>query len=109
MAGVPRNKKSQCRQLADMLAAYGSGILPAHADLTYADWVGLWLNLERVRKRQAIAVAEGTVAGSSANGLDSSWADALALVDEVVEMLHHDINAARATARVRSKLGMPRG
>lgn len=91
-----------------MLAAYGSGILPPDS-LSYSTWVGLWLNLDRVRKRQAIAVAEGTVAGSSANGLDSSWADALALVDEVVEMLHHDINAARATARARSKMGMPRG
>lgn len=92
-----------------MLAAYGSGILPP-GSLSYSDWVGLWLNLDRVRKRQAISVAEGTVAGSSAAGLDISWADALATVDEMVSVLHHDINAARATARIQAKLsGSHRG
>lgn len=91
--------------MSDLLAAYGSGLL-GRREVGYADWVGLWLNLDRVRKQGAIAIAEGLVAGQSLEGLDISWADALARVDELVEHLHYEINAARSTARVRAKLGM---
>lgn len=91
-----------------MLAAYGSGILLSES-LSYSDWVGLWLNLDRVHKRHAVSVAEGTVAGQSSRGLEVQWADALAMVEEVVEYLHYEINAGRATARARARLGMGEG
>lgn len=91
-----------------MLAAYGSGILPA-GSLCYSDWVGLWLNLDRIHKRHAISVAEGSVASQSTRSLDVQWADALAMVEEVVEHLHYEINAGRATARARARLGMGEG
>jgi len=107
VGGVDAGKKRQGRQLSDMLAAYGSGILAGRPPLTYEDWVGLWLNLDRVQRRQAVAVAEGTVAASSPRDLEFSWADAVALLEESAEDLHYRINAERSTARVRAKLGFP--
>lgn len=90
-----------------MLATYGGAILAGRPPLGYADWVGLALNLERVQRREAAAVAEGTAVGSSARDLDASWADALALLPEQVDLLHFRINAERQSARVRAKLNFP--
>lgn len=100
-------KKSAGRQLADMLAAYGAGILSGHPALGYADWVSLWLNVPRINQQRAVAVAEGLGVAHSDSDLDPSWADAIAGVEEQLEFLHYIINAERQTARVRAKLGFP--
>lgn len=90
-----------------MLAAFGSGILQGRALLTYADWVALWLNLQRVRRQRALAVTEGTAVANSSGSLDEGWADALAGIEEEAEYLHYWLNAERATARARARLGFP--
>lgn len=92
-----------------MLAAYGSGILAGRPPLTYTDWVSLWLNVPRVRKQHAVAVAEGQNAASSNRDLDPGWADAIAGVEEEWEFLHYIINAERKTARALLKHGFPVG
>jgi hypothetical protein len=104
---VDGSKKSAGRQLADLLAAYGAGLLQGRPLLDYGDWVGLWLNLPRIRRQRAASVVEGTAAAYSPSPLDVGWADALAGTEEEVEYLHYWINAERATARTRAKLGFP--
>lgn len=89
-----------------MLAAYGMAVLCGRT-LDYTQWVGLYLNLPRQRIRLASAVAEGVVAGSSPRDLGEEWADAIALLEESVELLHYQINAERSTARVRARMGFP--
>ena len=101
------NKKSAGRQLADMLAAYGAGILTGQPALTYTDWVSLWLNVPRIHRQRAAVVVEGLGAAHSRSDLDPSWADAIANVEERFEFLHYIINAERQTARVRRKLDYP--
>lgn len=89
-----------------MLAAYGEAAL-CGKPLTDEQWIGLYLNLPRQRVRLASAVAEGVVAGSSPQSLGEEWADAVALLEESVDLLHYQINADRQTARVRARLGFP--
>lgn len=91
-----------------MLTTYGSGLLVGRQPLGYADWVGLFLNLDRLQRRQAVAVAEGMVTGSGTSDLDSSWADAVAQWPEEVPPIHFGINAERQSARIRARLGFPR-
>jgi hypothetical protein len=104
---VARRKKSAGRQLADLLAAYGGVILQGRPPLSFEQVMGLWLNLPRVRRQKAAAHAEGSVAAGGLQSLDEGWADALAGTPEETEFLHYLLNAERATARVRQKLGFP--
>lgn len=67
--------------------------------------VGLWLNLPRIRRQRAAATTEGVAAALAPVSLDVGWADALAGHEQEVEYLHYWLNAERATARARARLG----
>lgn len=93
-----------------MLAAYGGGICAAFGiEMGYEQWVWLWLNLDRVQRRKAIPVAEGTAAAGTTADLDWTWADAMASLPESAEDLHFRINAERQTIRAKIRRGFPIG
>ncbi len=87
-----------------MLAAYGDCALRGRT-LSYAEWYGLWLNLDRVHDRQAAILCAGVAAGMGDNRLPENWFDALARFEPQAGPAAYAANAARMLARVRAKRG----
>ena len=88
-----------------MLSVYGAAVMPAGRSLDYAGWVGLHLNLPRVRLQHATALAQAMGAAGSNEPLSRDWADAVAPDPALVDEVLYQANAARQDARVKSKLG----
>lgn len=74
-------------------------------ELPYEQFVGLWLNIPRVRYQSASMVLVGGVAASNNEPLDSIWADGLAMFKSQIEGVMYDINEQRAIAKAFSKVG----
>jgi hypothetical protein len=87
-----------------MLAVYGSAVLQGEP-LDYAGWVGLYLNLGRIRLRQAQALTQAL--GAAQGNVDPTWewADALATSPELVDEILYQMASARSEARAKAKIG----
>jgi hypothetical protein len=81
-----------------------AALRPGH-ELTYADMVGLELNLPRVRLTQALALAQALSVANSNEPLTRDWADALSSSPDAVDDLLFQMNSARADAKARAKHG----
>lgn len=92
-------KKEACRELSNVLSTYH---LPLGA-LSYADYVGLVLNLDRVWLIGAINAARGTALASGTDDLDRVWADALAVDPAEVDEILFQANKARMEARIAAR------
>ena len=86
--------------MADFCAAYG---YPANVPFTYREFVQLYLNVDRVRRQQAIAYSLGQQIAMSDDPLEEDWADAVAMDPvEAAEMIYQ-CNVARAESRSRRR------
>lgn len=103
VAGFFRATRRQYRTLSDLIAAYGSGFLAGQA-ISYECYVGLWLNLERIRTAQAAAVAAGMAIARSNRAPDRSFYEATALTEEEAKPAHRDAKFAAMEARATAKL-----
>jgi hypothetical protein len=99
---VDAKKKQEARELADFLATYH--VLPG-GGLTYEQFVGLYLNIHRVRFQRAAEVAYGYSAASSPRDLGPEWGDALGRDESEGDRIVDEANAARAVARAKAKIG----
>lgn len=88
--------KKKTRELADTLSAY-PGLSVGAVD--FPTWFGLWLNLERVRLAQAVAVARGVGLASSGEPVDAAFCDAVTLTAAEADEMKFQSDAARARAR----------
>lgn len=72
---------------------------------SYEHFVGLVLNLPRVRAQQAVAAFEGAAYARGDAPLPFAFFDALADSEEQAEEMQFEANAARAMSRARQKAG----
>ena len=86
--------------MADFCAAYG---YPAHKPLTYREFVQLYLNVERVRMQQAIAVSLGQQMAVSDEPVDLVWGDAVAMDPVEAAEIVFQANVQRMEARARRR------
>lgn len=91
--------KKNTRELADLLSAFGDAVLGGRV-LGYADVVGLWLNLGRVRLQLADAFARGMATVQSPDDLPREVYDAVEPVAERVDEAMFEGNAIRMESRV---------
>jgi len=84
-----------------MLSAY-PGLTPA--GLSYESYVALWLNLDRVRLRQAWALASALEIAHGSASLPRAYIDALCPAAELTDAATYRINAERAEQRVLGRL-----
>ena len=89
------------RETADMVAAYGSDVLK----LPPLVYVRLWLNLPRVQKRQAMAVAAGFGIGATNDRVDRSFFEAVCTTRAEAEDAEFECNEARAFQRFMAGKG----
>lgn len=73
--------------------------------LTYEEFFGLWCNRDRMLYLKAAIVLMGTEAAGDNEPLPSAYADALAKFDSEAPHIHDDVNAARALAKARERVG----
>jgi hypothetical protein len=85
-----------------MLAAY-PGLHHECAD--YDEWVGLWLNIERIRLQRAADTWRGHAAALSTGKIPKAWFDALAAYPEQADELEYVTNMERLTAAARARRG----
>jgi len=98
---VLADQEAKGRELADMVAAYGAGVM----ELRYTEYVRLWLNLPRVQARQAMAVANGVAIALSNGNIDRAFFDAVAVCPAEGAEAEFEANAARAEQRSLEKRG----
>lgn len=103
MAG---GKRESGRELAALIAVYG--FWPGFT-MTYAVYVQLLLNLERVRLQRSLDVAKGFGAIMTQDDLDRDWADAMAYDRAEVDEIEFNLHKQRAEARRRSRMQQQRG
>lgn len=89
-------KKADCRELADLTAAYGwmMGRPP-----TFAEWYGLSLHLGRVEMRKAVAVCRGM--GLTRGEVGKAYFDAIAADEAEAAYLEYSTNSQRMIAEFR--------
>ena len=89
-------KKSSCRELADFVA--DTGVIPGNLD--YETYVGLQLNLTRIRLRKVYNIALATSIANSTKSVPIELAESVSDTSEQAEKLMFDINSARERASV---------
>lgn len=70
--------------------------------MTYADWYGLTLNIDRVRRQRAVSVLQALLA-SGLDDLSPAWGDAIAADPAEAESIVEEANYHRARARARRR------
>lgn len=85
-----------------MLAAY-PGLRHECAD--YAEWVGLWLNIDRTRLQLAIGVWRGYAVAMSTGKIPKPWFDAMATYPEQANEMEYVTNLERLAAAARARRG----
>ena len=92
-----------------MLATYGSAVIRPGTEMSYAEYVGLQLNIPRIRMVKAIAHVQAINATRSNDPLGRDWADALAPSEELVDEDLYQANGARKEESARAKLNWGSG
>lgn len=89
-----------------MCAAYGAGIL-GHFGIPsdYLTWCQLWLHLERVELKSAVATARGVGIAGGDGDVPLAYFDAVSLTTAEAESLEMETNARRGLDVVRRRYG----
>ncbi len=74
--------------------------------MTFELYVGLMLNIDRVRIQRAAAVAQGNRMAEDTGPLPYEWAEAVSIDEAEAQEILYRVNRARAEARVAAKWGM---
>lgn len=74
--------------------------------MTYETFIGLWLNVPRIRYERAAMILAGTQAAGNNEQLDAIYGDALARFPSEIGDVMYEINAARAVAKSMTRRGM---
>lgn len=90
-----------------MLAAFGPAVLPQ--PISYADWFGLWLNLERVWLQQSVAVARGVAWAMGKDEIPKQAFEAIAATEAEASYMDWHENIFRAAARGLRHMEQQRG
>lgn len=96
---MDRKKKETCRELSNVLSTFHISRPP----LSYEEYVGLVLNLDRVWLIQSINAARGAALANGSDDLDRAWADALAVDPAEVDEILFQANKARMEARIAAR------
>ena len=98
MAG---GSKKNCRILSDILAAYpGLSYTPS-----FAEFYGLWLNVDRQERRQIILRARAQWFAGQNDDLEFEDADAAAGLEEEAESIRMRSNLLRSLERIKAARG----
>lgn len=72
--------------------------------ITYDDYCGLELNLDRVKLRHADVFVQAMRIAGSKDPVDPAWADAVSNDPESTEETLYEINSERAVARAMERI-----
>jgi hypothetical protein len=95
-------KKKRARYAADAVAVYG---FPPGRRVSYSLWVGLYLNVRRVRLQRAWQAAQGHTIARSGGPLAFAWFDATSLDESEATPRAFEVNAARFEAQALRRKG----
>jgi hypothetical protein len=84
-----------------MVAAY-PGLIKS---LSYDDYVSLYLNIDRTRKRLSWAVADGMALASGNGQIDFEWFEAITSTEAEANTLAYQVNFARAVREAKESAG----
>ena len=74
------------------------------AAMSYPDFVGLWLNVDRVRLQQAVAVSRGMGLAGGTDDVPNEYLEAMTRTPEEADALAWETNLPRLKARVMAGL-----
>lgn len=99
--------EERCRESADMVHTYGVDVLRLAAE-AYPLYVGLWLNLTRVRLQKAMDYARGAGIVHGSDDVPRAYFEADARTSSEAAQAQFDVNAERRERRIIARGGRPK-